>query len=77
VPPRLGEVRKVLNANGFECVRARKHEVWTRRSSSGGLEAKTVVSHGNAEIRTRGLFAKILRQSMKTEEEFYERLREG
>jgi predicted RNA binding protein YcfA (HicA-like mRNA interferase family) len=70
VPPRLGEVRKVLTANGFECVRARKHEIWIRRDDGGDVVAKTVLSHGNAEIRTRALFTSILRQSKKAEDEF-------
>ena len=75
MPPRLAEVRKVLTANGFDCERSRKHEVWVRRNESGALEAKTVLSHGNAEIRTRRLFLAILKQSHKTEDEFEERLR--
>ena len=70
MPPRLGEVRKVLGANGFACARKRKHEIWVRRDAAGRLEAKVVLSHGNAEIRTRSLFATILRQAQKTEEEF-------
>jgi predicted RNA binding protein YcfA (HicA-like mRNA interferase family) len=63
VPPRLGEVRKVLDHNGFECARKRKHEVWIRRDQQGALEAKVIVSHGNDEIRSRSLCAAILRQA--------------
>jgi predicted RNA binding protein YcfA (HicA-like mRNA interferase family) len=70
LPPRLAEVRKVLTANGFELARSRKHEIWVRRNAEGAVEAKTVISHGNAEIRSRSLFLSILRQSKKTEDEF-------
>ena len=70
MPPRLGEVRKVLAANGFDCARKRKHEIWVRRDSAEALEAKVVLSHGNAEIRSQGLFAAILRQAKKTAAEF-------
>jgi predicted RNA binding protein YcfA (HicA-like mRNA interferase family) len=70
LPPRLGEVRKVLRANGFDCVRKRKHEIWLRRDEAGTVVARTVLSHGNAEVRTASLFAAILRQAKKTKEEF-------
>jgi predicted RNA binding protein YcfA (HicA-like mRNA interferase family) len=69
-------VRTALTANGFGCVRKAKHEVWLRRSETGAVEAKTVLPHGNAEIRTRGLLRSILRQAKKTEDEF-ERLLRG
>jgi predicted RNA binding protein YcfA (HicA-like mRNA interferase family) len=60
----------VLRANGFACVRKRKHEIWVRRDQADTVVAKTVLSHGNAEIRSRRLFAEILRQTGKTESEF-------
>ena len=75
MPPRLGEVRTALASNGFECARKRKHEIWVRRDAHGNLEAKVIVSRGNAEIRTRGLFTAILRQAKKSEDEFYKALR--
>jgi len=60
----------VLRANGFDCARKRKHEVWVRKDASGTLIARTVLSHGNAEIRTASLFAAILRQAKKSEDDF-------
>ncbi len=71
MPPKFGEVRKVLKANGFVCEREKKDQIWIRRNSNGGVEAKTATSHGNKQIRTDRLFNDILRQSKKTKEEFY------
>lgn len=76
MPPRLGEVRKVLTANGFECARKRKHEIWIRRDATGALEAKVVLPHGGAEVHSQQLFAAILRQAKKGEGEFRRRLRD-
>lgn len=72
MPPKFGEVRKVLKANGFVCEREKKDQIWIRRDQSGAVEAKTKTSHGNKEIRTERLFGDILRQSKKSREEFYE-----
>ena len=60
----------MLTANGFRCARKRKHEIWLRHAKTGALEAKVILSHGNAEIRTRRLFSAILKQAKKTEGEF-------
>lgn len=60
----------MLRGNGFDCVRQRKHEVWVRRNEAGAVEARTVLSHGSAQIRSRSPFAAILRQTGKTEAEF-------
>ncbi len=72
MPPRFNEIRTVLTRNGFACERSAKHETWIRRDeNTGGVEAKTTVSHGNKEIKVPKTFRDILRQSKKTEEEFY------
>ena len=65
----------MLGRNGFERKRSGKHETWIRRDSTGGVEARTFVPHGNKEIKAPKTFASILRQSKKSEEEFYEVLR--
>jgi len=72
VPPRFSEFRTVLERNGFELARSRSHEIWILRDAKGRLDKKVPVSHGNAEIRTRGLFSRMLRQAGKTEEHFFE-----
>lgn len=61
----------MLTRNGFVCERSAKHETWIRRDSTGGVEARTFVSHGNKEIKVPKTFRDILRQSKKSEEEFY------
>jgi predicted RNA binding protein YcfA (HicA-like mRNA interferase family) len=75
VPPRLNEVRTVLTRNGFDLARSRNHEIWVQRDDQGQVARRVPVSHGNAEIRTRGLFRQILRQAGKTEKRFYEVLK--
>jgi hypothetical protein len=75
VPPRLNEVRTVLQRNGFNLARSRDHEIWTQHAPDGRLARRVPVSHGNAEIRTQGLFKRMLRQCGKTEAHFYEVLR--
>ena len=75
MPPRFNEFRTVLQRNGFELARSRDHEIWVRRDDNGRVDKKVPVSHGNAEIRTRGLFSRMLRQADKTEEHFYEVLK--
>lgn len=76
MPPRLSEVRTVLGRNGFALERSRDHEIWIRRDANGSIEKRVPVSHGNAQIRTVGLFKSILKQAGKTEEHFYEVLRQ-
>jgi len=76
VPPRLSEFRTVLGRNGFELARSRSHELWVQRDARGSVARRVPVSHGNAEIRTRGLFSRMLRQAGKTEDRFYELLRQ-
>ncbi len=71
MPPRCNEIRTVLTRNGFACERSGKHETWIRRDSTGSVEARTFVSHGNKEIKVPKTFRDILRQSKKSEEEFY------
>jgi predicted RNA binding protein YcfA (HicA-like mRNA interferase family) len=75
VPPRASEIRTVLTRNGFACERSAKHETWIRRDTTGAVEARTFVSHGNGEIKVPKTFKSILRQSKKSEEEFYRVLR--
>ncbi len=75
VPPRYNEIRTVLTRNGFACERSKKHETWIRRDSTGVVEARTSVSHGNKEIKVPKTFKDILRQSKKTEEDFYRALK--
>jgi predicted RNA binding protein YcfA (HicA-like mRNA interferase family) len=75
VPPRCNEVRTVLTHNGFARERSAKHETWIRRDERGRVEARTFVSHGNKEIKVPKTLRDILRQSKKTEEEFYRVLR--
>lgn len=72
MPPRFNEFRTVLDRNGFTLARSRDHEIWIRRDDQGRVAQRVPVSHGNAEIRTRGLFSRMLRQAGKTEEHFYE-----
>jgi predicted RNA binding protein YcfA (HicA-like mRNA interferase family) len=74
VPPRFGEFRTVLTKNGFKCVRSNKHEVWALKDTDNVITKRVVVSHGNAEIRTRRLFAKMLKQAGKTEDHYYDSL---
>jgi len=71
MPPRLGEFRTVLARNGFSLARSRDHEIWIRRDREGRIARRVPISHGNAEIRTRGLFRSMLRQAGKDEEEFF------
>jgi predicted RNA binding protein YcfA (HicA-like mRNA interferase family) len=75
VPPRLNEVRTVLERNGFNLARSRSHEIWVQSDAEGRVARRVSVSHGNAEIRTKGLFRQILRQAGKTEERFQEVLK--
>jgi len=72
VPPRLDEFRTVLGRNGFELARSRDHEIWVQRDDKHRVQKRVPVSHGNKEIRTRGLFSLMLKQAGKTEEHFYE-----
>ena len=72
MPPRLNEFRTVLGRNGFTLARSRDHEIWVRHDEAGRVLRKVPVSHGNAEIRTRGLFSRMLKQADKTEEHFFE-----
>lgn len=72
MPPRLNEFRTVLERNGFTLARSSDHEIWVQFDDDGHVARRVPVSHGNAEIRTRGLFSRMLRQSGKTEERFYE-----
>jgi hypothetical protein len=73
----LNEFRTVLERNGFELARSRDHEIWVQRDEEGRVARKVPVSHGNAEIRTRGLFSRMLRQAGKTEDHFNEVLGRG
>ena len=75
MPPRFNEFRTVLERNGFTLARSRDHELWVRHDAHGRLINRVPVSHGNSEIRTRGLFARMLRQAGKTEEHFFDVLR--
>ena len=75
MPPRLNEFRTVLGRNGFNLARSRDHELWVQTDDAGRVARRVPVSHGNAEIRTRGLFNRMLRQAGKTEQRFYEGLR--
>lgn len=72
MPPRLNEFRTVLERNGFALARSRNHEIWVQYDNDGHVARRVPVSHGNAEIRTGGLFSRMLRQSGKTEARFYE-----
>ena len=71
MPPRLGEFRVVLGRNGFELARSRAREIWVRKTADGRVERRVPVSHGNSEIRTKGLFTAMLNQAGKDEAEFY------
>jgi hypothetical protein len=75
VPPRLNEFRTVLGRNGFTLARRGNHEIWVQLDNKGRVARRVPVSFGNAEIRTRGLFNRMLRQSGKTEERFNEVLK--
>jgi predicted RNA binding protein YcfA (HicA-like mRNA interferase family) len=75
MPPRVSEFRTVLERNGFRLARSRDHEIWVQDDDAGRVARRVPVSHGNAEIRTRGLFNRMLRQAGKTEERFYEVLK--
>ncbi len=75
MPPRFNEFRTVLERNGFTLARSRDHELWVQHDDEGRVARRVPVSHGNAEIRTRGLFSRMLRQAGKTEERFFEVLR--
>jgi predicted RNA binding protein YcfA (HicA-like mRNA interferase family) len=72
LPPRLNEFRTVLERNGFDLARRGDHEIWVFRDQQRRVKRKVPVSHGNAEIRTRGLFKRMLDQAGKTEEHFFE-----
>lgn len=72
MPPRFNEFRTVLERNGFTLARSRDHEIWVQHDAAGRVARRVPVSHGNAEIRTRGLFSRMLRQSGKTEQHFYD-----
>lgn len=72
MPPRLNDFRTVLRRNGFELARSRDHEIWVQLDGEGRVTRRVPVSHGNAEIRTRGLFSRMLRQAGKTEAHFNE-----
>lgn len=65
----------MLTRNGFVLERSAKHETWVRHDPTGGVEARTFVSHGNKEIKAPKTFKTILRQSKKSKEEFYRVLR--
>jgi hypothetical protein len=65
----------VLTRNGFSLERSSKHETWIRRNAAGIVDARTFVPHGNKEIKAPKTFRSILRQSKKSEEEFYRVLR--
>lgn len=75
MPPRLSEFRTVLSRNGFTLARSRSHEIWIQRNAQNQVARRVPVSHGNGEIRTRGLFSRMLNQAGKTEEHFYDVLR--
>lgn len=72
MPPKLNEFRTVLDRNGFEIARSRDHEIWVRKNDEGHVTNRVPVSHGNREIRTRGLFTRMLKQAGKSEEHFFE-----
>ena len=65
----------MLGRNGFAIARSRDHELWIKRDDDNRVTNRVPVSHGNAEIRTRGLFARMLKQAGKTEDHFFEVLR--
>ena len=65
----------MLERNGFTLARRRDHEIWVQRDSDGRVARRVPVSHGNAEIRTRGLFRSMLAQAGKSEEHFFKILR--
>ena len=62
----------MLDRNGFEIARSCDHEIWVRKNDDGEVTSRVPVSHGNRESRTRGLFARMLKQAGKTEEHFFE-----
>lgn len=64
----------MLERNGFTLARRSSHDIWVFREGAS-VTRRVPVSHGNAEIRTRGHFSRMLRQAGKTEEHFYEVLR--
>lgn len=77
MPPSWGEYRKVVSRNGFELKRSAKHETWVQLDDEGRVLRHTTISHGNAPIRDRGFFHRLLKQCDKTEEHFYEVLKKG
>lgn len=75
MPPRWNEYRKVIERNGFELARSKKHETWIRYGPAGEVVAQTRASHGNAEIADKGFFKELLSQCGKTEQHFNEVLK--
>lgn len=65
----------MLDRNGFVLARSRDHEIWILRGERGEVTRRVPVSHGNAEIKTKGLFKRMLKQAGKTEEHFFDVLR--
>lgn len=62
----------MLARNGFDLARSSDHEIWVQKDADGRIRRRVPISHGNKEIRTRGLFARMLKQAGKTEKHFYE-----
>lgn len=75
MPPRWNEYRKVIERNGFELVRSKKHETWVQYDEESRVLRQTRASHGNDEIPDRGMFKSLLRQCGKTEKHFNEVLK--
>lgn len=75
MPPRWNEYRTVIRRNGFILKRSSDHETWMQFDDEGRLLLTTRVSHGNAQIRDRGFFKRLLKQCGKTEAHFNEVLK--
>ncbi len=72
MPPTWPEYRKVIQRNGFQFARSRKHETWVQLDDNGRLIRHTRVAHGNDEIADPALFHNLLKQCGKTKKHFYE-----
>lgn len=75
MPPRWNEYRKVIERNGFELVRSKKHETWVQYDEDARVLRQTRASHGNAEIADRRFFKELLKQAGKSEQHFFDVLK--
>ncbi|RKY89260.1 hypothetical protein DRQ15_09180 [candidate division KSB1 bacterium] len=65
------QFRKVLKILGFECIRSKKHETWHKLAEDGTVHYVRI-SHKGGKGIPKWLFAKMIKQTGITQEEFKE-----